>query len=230
MSKNPFEKWIQESAPSVEVNKLKKEVHLSVLKQRLREREAQHIRRVNKTRRTSVALAALLVVLVGGNFSELGSDGFNIIDVIPSSVPGYDLSITGFRGDGIMVLKEDSPELIEEFSRMIDAGLGIPLDVESYSVRGKEFWSLNREYQARGITRNYSKTVLDRENEIIRDHLTFLQAENELMMEQIDSGTLLPISIKAEMIEGIPFMIETYEYLSEEFGKVVYKRGEPISE
>lgn len=218
---------MQESSPSLEVNTTRKDIHLAVLKQRLRERETRHLNRQKKIRRTGVVVAAFILVLVGGNVAELGSDGFDISIQGPASIPDNNLAVIGFRRDGMNVLEEDSPEIIEAFARLIGARNGIPLNASSYSVNEKEFWSIQFEYQVGNIKRNYSRGPDDRPSTTTREHLDFLVSESDLMLEQIEKGILQSVSSHTEIVDGVRFMFKTYHYQSKKYGLVVYKHGEP---
>ena len=228
MTNDKFEQWIQECAPTVEVNATRKAIHLAVLKQRLRARENQHRNRQKRAWRSGVMVTAVVLVLIGGNFAELGSDGFDSSLWGPSRIPGYNLVVTGLRGDRMMVHEEDSPQVIEAFARLVNARDGDPLSVDLYRVNGDGYWGVTLEYQVGNIKRNYCRKAEDRPSTLTRAHLDFLDSESELMLNQIENGILPPVSSHVEIVDDIQFMIKTYHYQSKKYGLVVYKHGDPL--
>jgi hypothetical protein len=223
--KNQFEDWIQESAPAVEVDDTKKEIHLAILKQRLRERESRHKTRQKGMRRTSVAFVVLVFVLIGGNVSELGSDGFDL--VISENELGTDLSHVeiGFRKSGLGVPDEMPHDEVQELAMQIEAQNGTPAEVEVIKLQGNEFWTILFEYEVGDGTRLSGHTVKDRPSKPTRAHVNFSKAEIQLMWDEINSGNLSPVSSRIETVDGYRFLMKVYHYQSDQFGLVEYQKG-----
>jgi len=157
---NEFEKWIQESAPSVEVNETRKEIHLAVLRQRLRERENRYQTRQKRTRRASVAAVALVFVLIGGNVSELGSDGFEFV-VSESEYMSTSKTVeVGFRKSKIAGNDDTPSEFLRDLVVEMGFSDGVPVSVESVGIQGSESWAIVFEYDVKGSKETGGRTVV----------------------------------------------------------------------
>ncbi len=222
---NKFEKWIEESAPVVVMNSSKKDFHLAVLKQRLRDREVLYRKRQLQKQHTGIATVVLVLVLIGGSVSELGSDGFDFVVPDYQVTPSHERVDIGFRGARMSILGGETHEEVREFAMLSEGRIGIPVGVTAYEFQGSENWSMGFEYQAGDHKRVTHQAVLDRPSVVTMDFFQFLKTEDDLLTGQIEEGTLRPVSIQVEEIDGFHFLIKKYSYRSERYGTVIYKRG-----
>lgn len=225
---NEFEKWIESSAPAVEADKGMKEVHLAILKQRLRDRDKQYKVRQKRTRRGSIVAVVLMFVLVGGNISELGSDGFELETSESLLVDGMNNVTVGHREFGFGAPKSLTKAETEDFARQAEWRHGQPVGVECLEIQGAAAWFINFHYDLDGSTSLGSHSVRDRPSTAGMDHLNFSQHEYDGMEEKIKNGTLAPVSSRIETVDGFRFFIKVYNFESSEFGSVVFQKGEFI--
>lgn len=220
-----FEKWIQNSAPVVAVDETKKEIHLAVLKQRLRQRDQRHHKRMKQIRRSGVAAMALVFILVGGNVSELGSDGFEL-EISPSNlVPDAKNARIGFRKTKLGFPGSMPEEEVLDLTQQMEAEIGIPAEVISINVHGNVIWDILYEYEVKGEKKLVGGKAVDRPSKLTRAHFEFVKSELDLLTEMIGSGNLVPVSSRIESVDGYPFLIKEYHFQSEKYGLVVYGKG-----
>jgi hypothetical protein len=220
-----FEKWIMEAAPEVPINEMKKEIHLWVLRERLREKEILRNRRHKRQRRASMVAVLLVFFLYSGNVSELGSDGF---EITMFEIDGGLKSISGHRETYVPVYEEDTAEEILDLHQQIEARIGWPVSVDAYGFEGAIQWTISYEYQVGEEKRLYTETVLGRPSVLTREMQAFMLAEGDKMMEQAEEGILVPVETREEEVEETLFLLKFYEYESENYGIVKYIKGEPI--
>jgi len=225
---NEFEKWIRESAPVVEVDEHHKEMHLAVLKNRLRDRDKLHMKRQKQTRRASVVVAALMFVMIGGNVSELGSDGFDFVvseNEFNSETKSMEI---GFRKLSISGSVGDSDELLRDLAVQMEMGDGIPASVGAIEIKGHVWWDIRFDYNVRGGMHPGGRTVRDRPSSPTLAHLEFAETEMKQIDERIENGSLSAVSSRIETVEGYRFLIKEYHIQSDQFGLIVWKKGTPI--
>ncbi len=226
--KNNFEQWIRESAPVVEIDEIKKEAHLAVLKERLRVREGQHRRRGRRQLRASMVAVVVVLMFFGGEFSELGSDGFDINFLgIPAHDHGQLVEI-GMRGFKIGVPEDQPRDVTRDLVTQLQARIGDPVEMVSVQAQGGEQWLIVREYLVEGKITRYTAGSLDHEDVKIQALLPFIMEESSIMMNQVDSGELLPVGAKQMVVDGFLFEVKVYEYTSNKYGKVTLLKGLPI--
>lgn len=226
---NNFEKWIQDSAPSIEVDETSKEIHLAVLRQRLRERENRSRARRKRAGRVGVTALAIVFVFIGGNFSELGSDGFEFVATQNKFLQESRSVEVGFRKSFITGPSEMSYETLRDIAVEMEAGDGIPINIEVIGIHGNEHWVLEVEYDMGGEIHTGARAINlpDRPSNITKDHLDFAINELEGVLKNIENGKLQPVSSRAQTLEGCRFLIKEYHIQSEKFGLVVFQKGAP---
>lgn len=220
-----FEKWIQESSPSVEINENSKEIHLAVLKQRLREREKQHVNRQTRMRRSGVVVVALMIVIAGGNVAELGSDGFDYKIVESDLVSETQQLEVGHRQSAITGPASMNSDTLRDLEVEMEYSQGIPVSVEAIGIHGDESWSINFEYDVNGIRQTGGRMVKDRPSNPTMDHLRFAESELELVLKMITKGMLHPVATRKETVEGYSFLIKSFQVQSEQLGLIIYQKG-----
>ena len=227
MMTDQFEDWIKESAPSVHVNELKKEVHLAVLKERLRAREIRHQRRHHRQRRASMVAVVLMFLLIGGNVSELGSDGFDIT-ITESEALKEKVASIGFRGSEFTLQDDDTEADVEDLAQQIQADLGHPVGISMYEIDGDQFWTVIQEYEVNGQMQTRTQFPSTHESSINESISDFLTGEALVMMREIKSGELLPFVTREESVDGVSFLAKVYRYHSAKHGEVIFLRGKRI--
>ncbi len=223
-----FENWIRESAPRGKVNDLKKEIHLAVLKERLRGMDRRRSLRHQRQMRASMVATVVLSLLVGGNFSQLGSDGFDII--VNGPMPAFEHSlnsVSGLREMKVQVGSFDSPEVVLDLHQQIEGRIGRVVSLTAIEVQGAMNWTITMKHQAGDTKREYTTEVLDRRSKMSRAKAAFIREESDTMFRQVKNGILRPIMIRNEVVDGTRFLIKEYVYHSDKFGDVTYLFGVP---
>jgi len=223
-----FDKWVEESAPQVEVNNIRKEIHLAVLQTRLRKRDKDYRRRQNRFRRGSILSLAMMFIFIGGNFSQLGSDGFDFVVTENEFLPGNKSLEIGFRKASMGGPCYMTDEVLVEISSKMEAGERTTIGVESVTIHGKEFWSMEFEVEMGNFMVPTGGEVNDRLSEMTRDHLDFMQTENQSILRKAADGTLKPSAEWVETIDGCRFLMKEYNVNSKKYGFVKVKLGQPI--
>lgn len=226
---NNFEKWIQDSAPSVEVDETNKEIHLALLRHRLRERENRSKIRRKRAGRVGVAALAIVFVFIGGNFSELGSDGFEFVARQNEYLPESTSVEIGFRKLRMTGPPDVSYESLRDLAVEMEAGDGIPKSVVVIGIHGNENWVLEFEYDVGGETHNGARAPIlpGRPSKITKDHLDFAINELDEVLKNIENGNLQPVSSRVQTIEGYRFLMKVYHVQSENYGLVLFQQGAP---
>jgi len=141
---NNFDQWIRDCAPDFEVDEINKETHLAILKESMRQRKLLQSRREKWQLRVSMVAAVLVFILIGGNYSQLGSDGFDptVLD-IPANDQGNFVTF-GMSRMGLRVPEDQSEEETTRQVTRFVARLGEPLRVHGFLMDGRESWSVER--------------------------------------------------------------------------------------
>ncbi len=157
-----FEKWIQESAPGssgertfgctreVSGNRIKKEAHWAVLKERLRQREKQYQIKSRRKLRSSMVVVVLMIVFVGGYWSPLGSDGFHMKILAPDEW-GMVFTEYGHRGSAISFKSGTSLEDKIEIAHQLELRLAKPVTFSKVAYGGGEYWSITHVPVVNGV-------------------------------------------------------------------------------
>lgn len=224
---DPLGKWISDVAPPLVVDEVKKEAHLAVLKERLRQRQIQNERRHDRLLRSSVTAAVLVFLMIGGRVADLGSDGFDYTLEKPQSQRlGY--ANVGLRHDAFNIREDDRPEEITDFAQQVAADLGQPVSIFMYVIEGNEYCTVRKQYQMGDEVRIAGGEAKDRKMKNLSLLMDFLETEGTEIHDQIRSGALLPLETRVEEVEGHSYQAQVYHFHSTNHGEVLYLRGEII--
>ena len=142
-----FGQWLRDSIPEVMEDRVRSEVQLAILKERIRDQEIQ--RRKRRARYGMIAIPVVLVAVISASFVDLGGDGFEL-EGIGSIGDQGDVYKSTFRGTGFSVQDLKSEEEIQEFNQQLAAGEGVDIGLEGWKINGITKWTLIKEYNVFG--------------------------------------------------------------------------------
>jgi len=220
-----FGKWIGESMPEPTEDRLRSEIHLAVLKERIRAREIK--RRKHRSRFGMIAAPAVLVVLISANFVDLGGDGFDLVEIEDSKVAGGVVK-NDFREVGFNVQNLESEEEIQEFNHQVAAGQGVVIGLEGWQINGKTHWTIQREFNVLGKIMEMGSSPTNPPMEFLPELPVFLMEHWDEFESKIKSGVLRPSGHMSQELDGDMYSIQYWTIPTEQFGMVIYYSGKPI--
>ena len=220
-----FDNWVREVIPAPEENEMKKEIHLAILKERLRTKEIK--RRRQRYRYGMMVAPFLFVVLYFGNTVDLGGDGFDLVEVEAPVSPGSAYK-NDFREEGFLTTQNDSSGDILELTQQIAAGEGTIIGLEGYEIHGKIEWSIIREYSVSGKIFVLGTSPHFPSSDTPLELRDFLVNEWSQYESRIEAGTIASAGQKNLDFDGIAFSIQYWTIPTEKFGIVKYYSGKPI--
>lgn len=228
-----FEQWVRESAPAVQVNEMKMEAHLAVLKERLRNRDVRRHRQHRKYRRTGMVAVVLLLFLGGGYFSKLGSDGYEHIwsteeAAIEGATVENEFMDFGQRKHSITKMEGKSEDYHVELMQLVEAGLGTPVFFGMLQIHGKQWWSIYNEYETSEGIEGVGSSTNTRPGEQTEAHTDFLNHAIGPFMARIKSGETPVSETRLMEVDGHVFLTKIYVDQVPGFGEVIYYKGKPI--
>lgn len=220
-----FDNWVREMIPAPRESEIKKEIHLAILKERLRNKAIE--RRGQRIRRGMVVVPFVLLTFFFGSTSELGGDGFDLVELDSPGIPGR-IYENEFREEGFNLVSEDLPGKNEELNRQMAAGEGTVVGVEGFEINGKVEWSIKREYSVSGERLVLGFSPDSPSTGSPRELREFLLNEWSFYENQIEEGRLLPDGERIQKLDGIEFVVQYWEIPARNSGSVVYYSGKPI--
>lgn len=228
MNKN-FDDWARDLAPPMGVDEVSRKAHLTILKDRLRTREITRRRRRVGTRRASMVALVVLVTFLGGNLSELGSDGFDHV-LKPVESRERLRATVGHRETRVGVRSEEAaPEMIQK----TEMDLGHPELLDVVIVKGTEQWTVSiPELLSTG--ERYLRTRTPHGMEALNKgnaagHLNFFANYEQDWATRITNGHAQPVATEIIEAEGQRFLTRVYQETFPGLGVVTWKKGERIS-
>ncbi len=224
MMNDSFGKWIREAMPKPNEDRVRSEVQLAVLKERIRQGNA-----LRKKRRTRIGLFAtpvLLAMVISLNVVDLGGDGFELVQVDEAKTPGIVVK-NEFRGGGFNVLSNQSEEEIEEFNQQLAAGQGVVIEIEGWEIKGKEEWTIIRENNVRGNIFKSGAALNSPPTDSPPELAQFLIKHWDKYEREIGTGSLPVSGQMTKNLDGFKFILNYWLIETEEFGEVTYYSGVP---
>ncbi len=224
----PIDQWLRGMRPSVPDCNQDMEAFLSDFRDKMyadqlvrKKRERRNIKRV-----ASVLSLAVLCVLAF-NISDLGSDGFDMVEVENSKGP-WRIVKNEFRGDGFNVLEGDSEADIHEKNQQFLADLGVIIGVEGWMIKGNTRWIVRREYIINGKNSETGRPSLVPPSSRNEDIGNFILEDWSDFNEQIETGTISPTIFQEKQLDGVSFQIQGWVLTTKKYGQVSYFKGKPI--
>jgi hypothetical protein len=220
-----FDKWLRDAIPNVPEDRVKQEIHLAILKERMRDKKTQ--RRRWALRWSLIGAPVLLAVLLVGNVVELGGDSFDLVEHESELVGKY--VANEFRGVGFNVYEDQTDKEIQEFNQQIAAGEGIVVGLDGWIIDGVETWSILREYNVLGEIIKAGMASKSKPERSRSDVLKLINFDWELLEAKMESDEYQLDGTEEMAVDGMLFFVERYSFLTEEYGRVVHYEGKVIS-
>lgn len=224
---NSFEQWIRDCAPENEIDDIRKEAHLVVLKERLRQREIRYQSRQKRQLRASMVAVVAVFIIVSGNFSQLGSDGFDLIEFEGVHTKGKIVKNV-FRGDGFNVLEGESSADILETNRQITAGEGVVFKLEGWTISKKTHWIVCRLIVVNGKEKILAQSPDSIPEENTKQHFLYLTQDWEAQLKKMESDGPPPGGELKKVVDGVTFQLQYWDFDTKDFGPIRYYMGTPI--
>lgn len=227
-----FDKLIASAAPEVPDCGESRRTARALMNERVRlETQRQRTRHL---RRISVAAGLVFVVMMGGQLSELGSDGFDFkMGTLELSngetVPQI---VNTFRGAGAGITSKMTEDELYEFQQQILLREGTIESITGLSFNdAPPQWFIN--YL---IINNGKVKVIEREPlglsvenmPISRDKVRFLIDELDSFMELVASGQIAGKPYDKIAADGVTFEVRQWSKQYPQWGLFTYYRGEPV--
>jgi len=220
---DPFETWLRETIPATPVDETRQEMHLAILKERMRLDQARRRRRMRLT--CSVLPLVVVVLLVGGR--DVGSDGFDLVQL--EQTTGSEAVVSNvFRGDGFNVPAGSTARETQEFNQQLAADDGVVVRAVGWEVRGKNNWSLMREYNVHGQARTAGADPRLTPSHWTGEMLVFLTGPASGYVTQIEAGLIAPTGSVVKELDGEPYKLDYWTIPTADFGEVTYYAGPPV--
>jgi len=220
-----FDEWLRGTMPDVSENETRKEIHLAILKERLR---ARGIARRNRyLKRGLLAVPVLLLVVLVGNVSELGSDGFGLVQLESTETLGRVFK-NEFRGGGFNILDDKTDEEIYEYSQQLAAGEGVNISATGWKANGMVLWSIIREFTVMGKVSTVSMSAEEPPSNWPREMSPFFTEHWAQYEQQVLSGEIQPAGEIVQVLDGKQFLLEYWLIPTEDYGEVIYYSGLPV--
>lgn len=220
-----FDQWLRESMPERTEDRVRSEVQLAVLKERIRSRQAQ--RRRSQYRFAMITIPVVLVMLISTNYVDLGGDSLDLVEVDGSGAPGGAVK-NDFRSEGFNTLGFQSEEEIQEFNQQLAAGEGKVVGLEGWEIFGKTKWTIQREFMVNGKIVPTGSSPIDPSPDIPPDFVRFILGDWRTFETGIKSGEIPATGIVTKSLDGIDFQTKYWEIPTGQFGMVTYYYGQPI--
>ena len=224
----PFDQWLRGTGPSVPDCNHEMEEFLSGFRGKMhadqlvrKKRERRNIKRV-----ASVMSLAVLCVLAF-NISDLGSDGFGLVEVEDATMPGRVVR-NEFSRDGFNILEGDSEADIHERNQQFLADLGVIIGVEGWMIKGNTRWIVRREFIINGKSSEVGRPSLVPPSSRNEDIGNFIIEDWSDFNEQIETGTISPTIFQEKQLDGVSFQIQGWVLTTKKYGQVSYFKGKPI--
>lgn len=223
--KDPFDDWIRGAIPEIPEDKFKKEIHLAILKERMRARGVQ--RQHRGLRWGMIAAPLVLLILFFGNVVELGGDGFDLVEVEGSKDSGRIL-LNEFRGVGFNVYEDETEAEIRELNQQLAAGEGVVVGVEGWIIQGHANWGVIREYTVFGKKKTSARTPESPPTKNVAKALVQMNVDWDALDALVKSGDFQPEAIEPIELDGILFSVQRWSIPTEEYGTVIHYSGVPV--
>jgi hypothetical protein len=220
-----FGEWLKNEIPESQEDRVRQEVHLAILKERMRSKQVRRRRRV--FRWSLIGVPVVLVALLVGNVVELGGDSFDLVEHESELVGSY--VANEFRGVGFNVYEDQTDKEIQEFNQQIAAGEGIVVGLDGWIIDGVETWSIFREYNVLGEIIKAGMAPKSKPERSRSDVLKLINFDWELLEAKMESDEYQLDGTEEMAVDGMLFFVERYSFLTEEYGRVVHYEGRVIS-
>ncbi len=219
-----FENWLRDTIPDVPVNETRKEIHLAILKERLRARRVARHRRY--VQHGMLAIPVLLLVLFVSDIGELGSDGFSLIPVEDAKTPGSIMQ-NEFRGDGFNAENFATAEEAQEYNQQLATGEGIVVGVEGWEIRGETEWTVQKVFNISGKAEEMGFPLENPPSSMPPDLFVFLTKYWGDYEPQIKSGAVPCSGTTTRELDGELYTVQYWQLPTTELGLVRYYSGKP---
>ncbi len=231
MTKN-FDKLITDAAPLVPDCGTNRRVTRALLKERMRQ-DARR-RQVRDRRGMSLAVSLVFMFVIGGQVTELGSDGFDTISRVMELTNGEKfIKITApFRGTGLAVPEEFSPEKTYEIQQAIAADDIKPVRLEGINVFGKTMWLMEYASVIQGeisLHTSVPKNLIGFNSEITPKTFEFVASHITPFKDLIKQGKVPRKKFQAIRSNGLIFEVYSWTRSFPGFGEVTYYAGKPVT-
>lgn len=220
-----FDELIREAAPEVPDTKVTRQVNRALMHECIRR---DHPRRKRNYRLGLVAAGLALVVVFSGQVQDVGSDGFNMIQIEDSKVPGGVVK-NEFRGRGFNVLEGETEQDIQETNLQVSADEGIVVEVEGWLLDGDYYWVIKRKYLINGKEKflyGATKTPKFFPSKKLTAFLISDEWDNilqEIQVGEIPSGRITKIEL-----DGVWFSAQAWPFSTSDSKDGTYYLGQPI--
>ena len=221
-----LDKWIKDSKVVTPDSGEFRRLNRVLIKDRIQTVEPARRRR---HRFLMVSLTLVLLMLVSGQVSQLGSDSFEM-----ETTTGFlllrDDTVTVyenvFRGGSVNLPDDFAPTDIDEYQRSTAAGEGTIVGATGYSYGGKTSWIALVKRDINGRENIEGRTPESPLSQDPDDYMDFLRGPYKELIARTKSDP--PHGTMQMAVEGVmmEFSFWTYDY--PRYGKVTYYRGYPV--
>ncbi len=225
MMNDSFGKWIREAMPNPNEDRVRSEVQLAVLKERIRQGNA--LRKRWRTRIGLFATPVLLAMVISFSVVDLGGDGFDLMKVGIDENPRVVVK-NEFRGIGFNADKFESESEIQEFNQQIAADQGVAIGVEGWKINGKTKWTILKEHVVLGKKVETGSSPQFPKSETPPEYRNFFMEVWDKYESEIQLGTIKPSGQMIQMFDGVRFSVRFWVFPTDQYGSVTYYFGKPI--
>ena len=228
-----FDKLISDAAPPVPDCGPARRTTRMLLHDRMRQQASR--KQTRDVRGMAWAAGLVFLVMLGGQVTELGSDGFdvstqiieleNVGKVIRDEAP--------FGGPSGSFVEGTSREFIDEYYQSIAAGEGTPVKLEGWKISGKTLWLMTymRKIQGKlGPGGGSPRNLIGYESDASPEILTFMANGIEDFRDLVDQGQIARENFGIVRSNGLAFEVYSWTRSWPGFGEVSYYSGLPVEQ
>lgn len=223
-----FDKLISNSAPVVPDSGASRRMAQTLLHEKMRGQERRRQRR--NRRGMSLAATVVFLLVIGGQATQLGSDGFDVVtrDLELDGLGGITISETGFRKDLTAFRPGTTQEVIDEVNQVYAAEEQVPFKLSGYQIEGKTFWMMEYHSLIKGgvdIQTGVPKNIIGHTMQPSKKVMTFLAEYSDEFTEDMEKN-LIPRR-EYGLIQSNGRIYHVYMWTKEyaEYGPVTYYEG-----
>jgi hypothetical protein len=227
-----FDKFISDAAPQVPDAGPSRRMSRLVLHERMR--QATNRRHTRQIQGSMLAASLVLLIVLGGQVTELGGDAFELEMSTLNIVGDINVPIakSRIRDDAVTPLPGMDSDDVYELQQQVYLREGTIEYIDGYSFDGNPPWLTiiyKMDVNGETVITSYEPTDLNVESQVLsRDKIQFLVDHADEFVGLVESGQLEASPFGDVTSGGLTFRVRQYSHEFPGWGVVTYYRGEPI--